>query len=263
MILYSTLKRISQSKGITMLLLGLDLETTGLDVKECEIIELGAVLWDTGRKKPIAIYNDLVLPVGGISQEIVNITGITQEDLNEYGIELGSALRRFNDLNDLCDYVVAHNGTNFDKPILELAIASEDITDYIPKHWIDTSIDVDYPTKTRKLGHLASEHGFVNPFAHRAFADVLTMLTVLSHYDINQVVDNSRQSLYEVQAVCLPPWKDPAPEGTKETDLAKARGYRWNAGEKKWTKNIRQTDLKAEESHGEFGILVLGEVERG
>lgn len=247
-----------------MLLLGMDLETTGLDTTACDIIEIGAVLWDTDREGPLAIMNHLIDWDGEVevSEFITELTGIHQADL-AMGVGITGALQEFIDLADRADYIVAHNGTNFDRPILE-----RDMAEYgMPwgasiRNWIDTSIDVPYDTRTRKLVHLAAEHGFVNPFAHRAFADVLTMLTILQQYDIGEVIRNSREPLLEIQAVTKKPWEDTAPDGEKETDKARARGYRWNGNRKLWLKNIRKCELAEEKEHGEFGVIVLEEKER-
>ena len=245
-----------------MLLLGIDLETTGLDTTQCEIIEIGAVLWDTERQAPVVVQNDLIFWEDlELSEEIIQITGITKADLS-FGVEIPIALDRLAELMKQADYAVAHNGTTFDYPILMRDFGEHDINfPMIP--WIDTRLDVDFPTKTRRLVHLAAEHGFANPFAHRAFADVLTMLKILSMYDIEKVIDNSKQPLLEVQAVCAKPWEqNNVPEGQKDTDKAKARGYYWNPTRKIWSKNIRKSELEAEKAHGEFGIIVLEEIDR-
>jgi len=244
-----------------MRLLGIDLETTGLDIETLDVLEIGAILWDTERQAPLAVMNHLINEPGVEVPELITIlTGIRQEDLR-LGLSQEEAYSDLVAWADEADYLVAHNGTNFDVPIIKRDLA--ELNMIMEKNWIDTSIDIDFPTTTRKLTHLAAEHNFINPFAHRAFSDVLTMLKVLSNYDIDEVVENSKQPLVEVQACTLEPWKDPAPDGKKETDLAKARGYRWNPQRKMWVKNIRKSGLALEQQHGEFGIIVLGETKRG
>ncbi|MBM3325916.1 MAG: hypothetical protein FJY65_02885 [Calditrichaeota bacterium] len=58
----------------------IDVETTGLDPFACEIIELGAVLFQGG--KPTARYSQLVKPsVRSLPREIVQLTGIDDHDL--------------------------------------------------------------------------------------------------------------------------------------------------------------------------------------
>ncbi len=58
----------------------IDFETTGLNIKEDRIIEYGVVLYEPIRKKIMATSSQLVNAPGlQLSEEIVEITGITQE----------------------------------------------------------------------------------------------------------------------------------------------------------------------------------------
>jgi DNA polymerase-3 subunit epsilon len=173
-----------------MLITGIDLETTGLDTNTNKIIEVGLVLWDTDRKMPLNMYNELVFIRHDLPEEITKITGITDRDLKLYGTELNERIYEelyfyFNE----ADYIVAHNGNLFDKPMLINNLACYDLV--LPdKPWIDTSCDIAFPDsmKTRNLKHLACEHNFINPFAHRALFDVLTMLNMVCKYDFINIM---------------------------------------------------------------------------
>lgn len=242
-----------------MLILGLDFETTGLLVNEDRIIEVGAALWDTDRQAPIVLMSHFIDQSMDISKEITEITGIELIDLETWGHLPGVGLGMLLDLMKEADAVVAHNGTTFDRPLLEAEVERNHLVTQLPKlPWIDTSVDVPYPerVKTRKLTHLAAEHGFVNPFAHRALSDVLTMLKVLSHYDINSVLKTSQEPSIKLVAEVKKPWEDAALEGKKEVDKAKARGYRFDGAKKRWLKIVKQSALEAEQSHGEFYVKI-------
>lgn len=241
-----------------MLVLGVDFETSGLLVDTDRIIEVGAVLWSTNRNAPLQIMNEFVNPGIEVSEEITRITGITNEDIAWYGDTPYGALVRLSWLMDKAEVVVAHNGNQFDRPLFEAECRRNGLE--VPnKHWLDTSIDLPYPPhiQTRKLTHLAAEHSFVNPFPHRAFSDVLTMLKILSFYDINETVRVSKLPSVKVAAITKKPWEDPAPEGKKETDLAKARGYRWDGGRKLWLKTIKEHQLQQEIAEAGFQIRVV------
>lgn len=247
-----------------MLLLGVDVETTGLDVREDRITELGAVLWDTERRAPIVVANHYVWDKSypPLSAEITEITGIRTEDLQEFGIPPAVVFSDYNLLAKRADCIVAHNGNNFDKPLMENQFSKNQVA-WVNTPWLDTSVDVPYPQtiKTRKLTHLAAEHGFLNPFAHRAFADVLTMLAVLDRYDIAECARLSQEPNVDIEAVTLAPWKDPAPEGQKETDKAKARGFRWNGARKKWIKTVKESFADKEVSECPFPVKVYKETD--
>ena len=233
---------------------------------------MGAVLWDTGpegggRKaeggRPVKLLSALVHhpdddPLNAcppISAEITAITGITQEDIDIYSEPWIQVLRGMNNMALRADAIVAHNGTGFDKPMLLAHLDRLDTPqaphlDFWRGPWIDTCIDVDYPPSitTRKLTHLAAEHGFLNPFAHRAVSDVLTMLKVLAHYDIGPVLESSRQPNVTLRALV----------SYDDREKAKGRGYRWDAGTKSWRKTLKAHRVEEERAACGFPVEVLG-----
>lgn len=70
-----------------------DLETTGLDPKNCEIIEIAAIRYSDNRK--VDAFTTLVKPSQPISEEITALTGITNRMLGEHGMEPDKALKEF------------------------------------------------------------------------------------------------------------------------------------------------------------------------
>ncbi|HXN54492.1 MAG TPA: exonuclease domain-containing protein, partial [Mycoplasmatales bacterium] len=109
-----------------------DLETTGLFSLYDEIIEIGYVIWKKG--KVIQEKSFLVKAQKEISKEIIEITGITNESLeNSYNIS-EVLLKVYDDWkNNSVDLIVSHNALDFDLPFLR-------------KVWFDTfSSDIPYP----------------------------------------------------------------------------------------------------------------------
>jgi DNA polymerase-3 subunit epsilon len=248
-----------------MLLFGIDFETNSVDVTTAEITEIGGVLWDTATKAPLRIFSTLVwhenMPT--LSPDIEFLTGLTNPVLEDWGVSPVCAL------NDLVAHleaeglqaVVAHNGTGFDKPLLENYAKRWGVE--IPAlHWIDTQLDIPFPAhvKTRKLTHLAAEHGFLNPFAHRAVFDVLTMFSVLSHYDAEHVLARSKEENIQLVAQTEKPWVD----GGKSTGEAKARGFYWDGVLKLWLKTVKASQVAEETASAPFtvGVLKNGRVEK-
>lgn len=237
-----------------MRLLGLDLETTGFDTANDRITELGAVLWDVESKQPLDIFScfvyDETLKEKFTPETVAmmeRVCGITPGMLEEFGVPPVVA---FGTLEEICrdhkvDYIVAHNGENYDKPLLFSELkrhgVSAPILTSLP--WMDTRSDIPFPTEpdSRKLKHLAGDHGFLNPFSHRAVFDVLTMLRVLSHYDIKHVLEY--QSIPWVVVRAMVSYDD--------REKAKAQRYSWEKigdeyFQKSWVKKVKANMLDQE-----------------
>ncbi|GAA0298389.1 hypothetical protein GCM10009128_16510 [Psychrosphaera haliotis] len=227
-----------------MYVLGIDLETTGLSFEEDEIIEIGAVVWDIDSNKPAAMLNHLVVQPDKLplSKTIVNITGITDTDLTEFGLEEKYALMEFLKLAEKCQYIVAHNGNHFDKPFIEKALSRYSMNINLP--WIDTMFDVPFKSRTKKLTYLAAEHNFLNPFAHRALFDVLTMLKVCSDYDWQEIIERAQSPQVKVIAKV----------SKEDRQLAKDQGFRWDSKNYVWFKEMKECDLN--KSSWEFSFDV-------
>jgi len=145
-----------------MRLLFLDLETTGLDFDDDYITEIGYVIKDTEISKPLLTVGEMLKVPGEVPQIITEITGITKEILNEFGEDPKEILEMFLSAVERykIDYIVAHNGNGFDKPMLEGNLNRLDLR--MPDiEWLDTRLDIVYPEhfKVRNLTYLCAEHG--------------------------------------------------------------------------------------------------------
>lgn len=244
-------------------LLGLDIETTGLDFEKDYITEIGWVLVDTDHSKPLLteshmIYEPVFDEWDELPEEIIEITGITKKMLREFGEPFMLVLERlkFQIERHNVKYIVAHNGMAFDKPFLETMLKRHGKDPIFTTPWLDTKEDIVYPKriKQRNLITLAAEHGFLNPFPHAAVFDVMAMLKVLSHYDIEEILARHKEPWIVVRAMV----------DYDRREEAKRLGYSWQqAGdkvyEKCWVKRIKQSELKAEEEGATFRVVVIKE----
>lgn len=230
-----------------MLLLGLDFETTGFDFEKDRIIEIGAVLWETETSMPVRLLSTLVKHGDGpgISAEITRLTGIHQAMVEQHGVEPAKAFADLLEMAASATALAAHNGSRLDQPMAEAELRRQNVPSPVLP-WIDTCLDVPFPSHitTRKLSYLGAEHGFLNPFSHRAVFDVLTMFKVLAAYPIAPILDSARQPI----VMCVAKGVDESAEAPKK------RGYRWRRGLQRWTKNLRQA--QAEWEKAEAGFLV-------
>lgn len=233
-----------------MRLLGIDVESTGLSIESDRIIEVGAAVWNTEDGTPTALFSSLVWDTSypALTEDIQFLTGIRQEDLIAFGklpntilLHIIAMAREYE-----VSAFVAHNGTDFDRPMLLAEVArGGELGPKLPElPWIDTSVDIEYPKhmQTRKLSYLAAEHGFLNPFAHRALFDVMTMLKVMSHYSAEKILASALQPSVKIQAHTVKPWED----NYASVNEAKARGFRWHGETKQWIKNVKAHKLEEE-----------------
>lgn len=238
-----------------MRLIGVDVETTGLDPEIDEITEIGWAVYDTDNwRKPLAIQSHLLNTEQDIRPEITELTGITNELMKEAAIPASSVLNLLASQVESfgCTYFVAHNA-KFDQAFIEKAFATYSVPNKkIP--WIDTKKDIpfkrDYPS--RSLITLAAEHGFLNPFPHAALFDVVTMMKILSQYKIEEVLTYKNEPVIFIKAMV----------DYENRDKAKRRGFYWQECEgrselRSWIKQIKVSQLDKEKESATFPIQVL------
>jgi len=226
--------------GDIMYILGVDFETTGLAESKDTITEIGAVLWDWENKKPALLMSELIAIPENVSlnQVVVEMNGITEQLLAEFGSEPAAALNRLNKMGEKADYIMAHNA-EFDK---RFYVSSTELAGVVPllcgKLWLDSAADVEYPKNisVRKLTFLAAEHNFLNPFKHRAVFDVLTMFRVVQGYKIERIIRSATEPKYELKAK--------VPFDSRQR--AKERSFRWDDKNMEWVKTVKESMLKKE-----------------
>jgi hypothetical protein len=214
------------------------------------------------------MYSEMILPTAltELPPKITEITGIEYSDLKAYGKLPGTVLANVHDLFSQAEAVVAHNGNLFDRPIFE-ANFKHNTDDALDKFlWIDTSCDIEFPAdmKTRTLKHLCAEHGFLNPFSHRALFDVLSMLKVCDQYSWDKIIASARTPNLIVRAV-MPFTKDEmfgskVAEFKAMKDKISGAGFRFDFEAKEWTKSIKEYNkdaAKAEAATGGYRLTLI------
>ena len=146
----------------------LDIETTGLNPKFNEIIELSALKVENGHI--VEEFNQLVKPKGAISPFITNLTGINKEMLAE-APNIKEAIIKF---NDFCsDSVVLGHNISFDLKFINTTLLKyHNITfdnDYIDSLRIARILLPSLSNK--KLGTIAGYFNFDTNGMHRGLKD--------------------------------------------------------------------------------------------
>ncbi len=202
----------------------IDLETTGLDPSQDEILEIGILMFGVvADENPfiVATYGSLNQPDHTpISEEITKITGIHPEHVVGAKIDWPYV----SDLMRKCSLVVAHNAP-FDRSFL---LACPEISQVTREStWACSLRHIDWLSKgfrSRSLQHLAADHGFLNPFPHRAIFDCATTFNLIKLY-FSELTSKCEEHLLRILA-----WKSPF----EKKDLLKEHGYRWNSEKRVW-----------------------------
>lgn len=162
----------------------IDLETTGLDVNEHEIIEIGCLVVTPDLQHVVAEYDRLVLPLHPETgtQQAFEVNGYQPEVWDVWGVDLDTALTGLATVIDGC--VLAGKQVDFDASFLRVAYASAGRP--WPAHAYRT-FDVTglcWPLHARglvesmSLESLCAHFGIERPKVHRALADARAALEV-------------------------------------------------------------------------------------
>lgn len=163
------------AKGIKIGLM-IDVETTGLDYRTDQIIELGAVMFNydaAGRiyrlSEPLHCYNDPGVP---ITAEITELTGITNEMVAGHKLDV----TELDEMIGLSNFVVAFNA-DFDRKFIERVNMGA-----VKKPWGCLMAQVPWGAEGiagRRMEYIAHALGFFYE-AHRAVDDCLAGIHLLS-----------------------------------------------------------------------------------
>lgn len=232
-----------------MLGLFLDFEATDKDTNTARIVQVAFSLYNLHLQKELCHDSHLVLPEGNFAFDPVaaKITGITVEQLQQYGRSLTYTVQLLEKLFTNCEYIIAHNLHQYDLPLFKnelKRLGREDF--YLPK-LIDTRFDIPWPEhiETRKLTYLGAEYGVVNPSAHSARHDVDLMAKLFFQFPLNDIIDRSQSPMVWVRANV----------SYDHREKAKAEKFLWDGNNKWWVKFFKQCDL--EKKNFDFTTTIL------
>lgn len=234
-----------------MIVAGIDFETTSVDPHTCHPTEFALVLWEADTNKIIEPMSFLLEVPEEVEITNEHITGISKRLTQNYGYRWDEAQVYILQRLIFADYFMAHN-VEFDRTILKRMFSWDSHHGDKPfddSHWIDTLTDVPYPEsiKTRSLPYLAAEHGFLNPFPHRALFDVMTMLQIASMYDFNEILKYADSPNVWLRASV----------SFDDKQLAKDRYFKWDPTNKLWVKQVKELNIDHEEEKADFPIDLL------
>jgi len=226
-----------------MKVLGFDLETTGVDSKTANILEVGAVLfdvvdgvWTAETYSHGLVFHEEYMP---LNPEALKVNKLTEDQLRHHGVTLTEMIARISPLAHLANYVMAFNA-QYDKGVLTNQLIRMNLHSVMTsKNWICALHDVEQfvGRKCRKLTHIAVDEGLLvdGEAAHGALADVRIMGDLANKLKLNpqELWDYKTSPTVVICTKVTPPWED----GKKDSVAAKECGYGWEgAGEKTYPK---------------------------
>jgi DNA polymerase III subunit epsilon len=202
----------------------IDVETTGLNHSQDEIIELAMVKFRYAANAEIAgvsaVFQAFNEPSRPIAPEITRLTGITEVTVGGHKID-PVAVEAF---VAEADIVIAHHA-NFDRRFVERVWPI-----FEHKAWACSATEIDWKAlgySGAKLSYLATETGFFYT-AHRAVDDCHALLEILSlrlpgssTTALTVLLDRACRNTVRI-------WAEHSPFDRKDT--LKRRGYRWSDG---------------------------------
>lgn len=149
--------------------IALDLETTGLRPDWCEIIEIGAILFDVNSQNHTT-YNVLIKPKKKIPAKITELTGITQEMVETDGLTLEEGIKGLKQF--VGNYPVVAYNAKFDTGFLKKAYEKCGLT-YTSRTYcaLELAIEAFPHLENHKLATVSEYLNLDTAGAHRALKD--------------------------------------------------------------------------------------------
>jgi DNA polymerase-3 subunit epsilon len=229
-----------------MIVLGFDLESTGLDKVNDRPIEAAMALWTTKFNRSLDTRAILIQSDGvKVTDEITEITGINQSMVDKFGYTPEEAYDEMMYFVERAEALVAFNGKRFDVPMCQ-QWAKRLGKQFPDKLVIDPFTDL--PMRGQEQITMCAKMGFCYD-AHEAGADVGAMLRLMGKFDFNIVLTRAQSPVIVVRSL----------QGRNENDKAKKHKFRWNPDRKIWWKAIKQMDVDelAKAVNGEFRMEIL------
>lgn len=225
-----------------MLIAFFDFETTGTDVSQDRVTEVGALLYTTTFKRVVMAEQFLVEVDRPIVPKVTELTKINKPMCDKFGLVSADALARLQNYFDMAEAIGGNNIVEFDLPLYRNWCLQEK-EEPIEKLAID--IKTDLPgVEYKKLQYMMADAGKLNPFPHAALPDAWSSLVLFEGHDLEKVLERARSPRVYLKA-----------HVTFDTNyLAKERKYGWHPQAKTWYKIVKEIDVELEGKEAPFDV---------
>jgi DNA polymerase-3 subunit epsilon len=218
------------------MILVLDTETSGLDPKNDDLIEVGWAKFDDESGSLIRCGSDLIHPKMPLGVDFTNMA-VHVNGIKDVAIAKGERRSIITDpiagIACATRCIVAHNAA-FDRQWFPEWPA-------IP--WVCSMRDIEWPRETGRrvsLEKLALAHGIGVLPGHRAIHDVLTIVRVL---EVVAAMGTSVQSL--IDRALRPRKTYQSMQPFAQNKLASEAGFAFDGGSKRWLRDIADEDFES------------------
>lgn len=230
------------SKGTRCALI-LDTETTGLNILEDEVIEIGFLLVNYFEGEITSVRdlgNEMREPGSEIPIEVQKLTGITFDSLKGKKINK----EKVQEAISLANIVIAHNAS-FDRPMCERLFP-----EFQDKPWACSLKEIDWAGfgfESSKLKYLLLESGYFYE-GHRALDDCAALMKLLS------LPSPTGNSFFEnlMESARLPSYEFSVKSPYDLRIQMRSMGYRWSSFDAqsggRWCKTVRYGQLEQDEN---------------
>tara|TARA_B100000614_G_scaffold61087_1_gene54097 strand:- start:544 stop:1380 length:837 start_codon:yes stop_codon:yes gene_type:complete len=219
----------------------IDTETTGLDEKKDEVIEVGCILFNVPSKAVLSQLSFL-LPVKNNQAEFINKISSEVSNIPQ---PWNDSLNLFLKLVDFADYIVAHN-VEFDKKWF-----NDKNLPSLDKNWICSLDDIDWSfLKTLKSRPSVTDLSIAFNIPvwnlHRALSDCYYLSEVFKRCEnLQELLFKASQPRYLYKAIV----------SYEDRTLAKNAGFRWNSPvQGAWTRKLSENEA----TNLDFKVEILG-----
>lgn len=208
-----------------------DTETQGIDHKKDQAIEVAAVKYSIAHACVIESFSCLLEAESNAAEAINHIPA----GVLKFGYPANHAWKRLEDIAAGSDAILAHNAA-FDRRFIPETVLSS-----IP--WICTLNGVVWPKPgdARNLIAIALAHGLGVVDPHRALADCMLLARLLTRsaelgVDVSAMLQRGLRPTAHYQALV----------SFEKRDLAKAKGFQWDASSRRWCRTMAIEDAVPE-----------------